>query len=60
MYMLICAIYVCTPLRVCGGAPVGQWEAEPERVREEDVVPGQPAAHSGDHSEPHQWRKFMS
>lgn len=59
-YMLICAIYVCIPWSFCGGAPVGQWDAEPEGVREEDAVSGQPAAHFGDHSKPHQWRKFMS
>lgn len=57
---LLCVhLYMCIISRLCGGASVGQCEAEPEGVHQEDSVPGQPAAQFVEDFQPRQWRTLM-
>ena len=47
-------LHMCVFSRLCGGGPVGQYEAKPERIPQEDSLPGQSAAQPGEDLQPHQ------
>lgn len=52
-------IHLCVNSRLYRGASVGQCEAEPEGVHQENSVSGHPAAQFVDASQPWQWGTLM-
>lgn len=56
----ICFLWWCVFCRLCGGDPAGQREADSEvRVHQENSVPGQPGAKSGEELQPRQRRTLL-
>lgn len=59
IFLFCVSLYMCIFPRLCGGDSVGQCEAEPEGVHQEDSVPGQPAAQLAEDPQPRQWRALV-